>query len=104
MSIIHFGTVLFENGNYQRQSGSPHWQVRAIDPQDIPVGQSLIEFASPLTRPYSVIITAYRLDNTPLLIANYGDVTPQSFVVHLGEIIADRTVQNAHFSFLVLSE
>lgn len=102
MNITHFGTVEFKEGRYTRQSGSTNWTVRPIDPVEVPVGQVLILFEQVVKEDYSVILTPYHTANSPCLSANYGKPTAEGFLVHLWETIADRTVQNAHFSFAVL--
>ena len=111
MQIIHAGRVEFEAGAYS----SPHsaeWTVEPIygfeplnPPKGInpPLGQISITFKEPIEEPYAVLVTAKRSLSTPSLAANYGDVTPEGFVVHLWETCADRTVQNGGFSFLVAS-
>lgn len=100
--ITHFGTVEFFDNTYHRQSGSENWQVRPIPPEDVPVGQILILFDKPLEVPYSVIITPKHYANTPCVTANYGKPTKEGFLVHLWETIADRTVVNGDFSFMVI--
>ena len=104
--ITHFGSVGFENGSYLRVSGSGDWEVEPIagfdPPVKLPLGQVRIRFGAPIPSPYTVLVTAARQANTPMMAANYGDATVDGFVVHLWETIADRTLQNGGFSFLVL--
>jgi hypothetical protein len=101
----HSGTVVFENGRYVRQSGTSNWKVMPIagfdPPIRVPVGQVQIEFDPPIAGGYSVLVTPLRVANTPQLSANYGNAEPNGFVVHLWETIADRTLQNGSFSFVV---
>jgi|SRR5579871_2720004 len=105
-AISHFGSVAFTAGGYQRSSGSKNWSVAPIlgfdPPVRLPLGMVRIEFSAPVHRPYTVLLTAHRAPNTPLLSANYGSQDENGFVVHLWETIADRTVQNGGFSFAVL--
>jgi hypothetical protein len=104
--IAHFGSVEFSDGKYVRVAGSGDWTVEPIEgfdpPVKLPLGMVRIRFAAPIPTPYTVLVTATRQCNTPLVAANCGGVTAEGFVVHLWETIADRTVQNAGFSFLVL--
>lgn len=105
-TITHFGTVKFEAGAYTRTAGSTNWKVWPIEAFDppirAPVGQIEITFEAPIESPYSVVVTAYRDIGVPLMNANYGDVKETGFVVHLWENVADRTLQNGHFSFMVI--
>ena len=104
----HSGTVVFENGQYVRQSGTTNWKVLPIagfdPPIRVPVGQVQIEFAEPAGAEYSVLVTPMRVANTPQLSANYGNAESTGFVVHLWETIADRTLQNGSFSFVVFQK
>ena len=103
----HFGTIEFKNGEYLRIAGTTNWKVWPIEAFDppirAPVGQIRIDFEKPIKEPYTVLVSPYRNANTPLLLANYGDVDENGFVVHLWETIADRTLLNANFSFAVFS-
>jgi len=105
-SITHFGTIEFKGGEYVRIAGSTNWKVWPIEafepPIRAPVGQIEITFSEPVTAPYTVLVSAYRTGNTPLMSANYGNVSENGFVVHLWETIADRTLQNGNFSFAVV--
>jgi hypothetical protein len=104
--ITHFGTIEFRGGEYVRTAGSSNWKVWPIEAFDppirAPVGQIRIDFAEPVTAPYTVLLSPYRIANAPLLSANYGQQDENGFVVHLWETIADRTLQNANFSFAVI--
>ena len=106
MGISHFGEVEFTGAGYQRAGGSDNWQVDPVEgfdpPIRVPLGQVEIRFSEPLDTPYTVIVTACRQANTPSVCANYGDAGGSGFVVHLWETCADRTLQNAGFSFAVL--
>lgn len=101
----HVGTVAFARGAYVRVAGTSNWKVWPIEafdpPQRIPVGQVRIDFVEPARRPYSVVVSARRNANSPLMTANYGTADEKGFVVHLWETIADRTLQNGDFSFAV---
>lgn len=105
--ITLFGSVEFDGGSYLRVAGAGDWAVEPITafdpPIKLPLGMVRIRFAAPIPTPYTVLVTATRQLNTPLVAANCGGITPEGFVVHLWETIADRTVQNAGFSFLVLN-
>jgi hypothetical protein len=100
--ITHFGTVAFAENRYRRSSGSLNWQVEPVG--GLPLGQVKIAFRDPARSAYSVLVTARRLASTPLLGANFGSQDENGFVVHLWETVADRTVANGDFSFLVLTE
>ena len=103
--VSHVGSVAFRGGEYVRTAGTSNWKVwpiAAFDPPiRAPVGLIQIDFASPIKGPYSVVVSAQRIANAPLIAANYGDATENGFVVYLWETIADRTVQNGDFSFAV---
>lgn len=103
--VSHVGSVAFQDGQYVRTAGTTNWKVwpiAAFDPPiRAPVGQIRIDFAKPIKEPYSVVVSACRIANTPLMSANYGDLDENGFVVHLWETIADRTLQNGDFSFAV---
>lgn len=107
-SASHFGTVEFRKGEYIRIAGTTNWKVWPIEafdpPVRAPVGQIRIDFEKPMKGTYTILVSAYRNANTPLLLANYGDVDENGFVVHLWETIADRTLLNANFSFAVFSD
>jgi len=104
--ITHFGTVEFKGGEYVKVSGSDNWKVWPIEgfdpPVRAPVGQIRIDFAEPVTEPYTVLVSACYFGNAPLMSANYGEQDENGFVVHLWETIADRTLQNGNFSFAVV--
>lgn len=101
----HFGSVEFKGGTYVRVAGTTNWKVWPIEafdpPVRAPVGQIRIDFHEPMKGPYTIIVSAWKNANTPLLLANYGDVDENGFVVHLWETIADRTLLNGNFSFAV---
>lgn len=105
-SITHFGTIEFKGGKYVRIAGSTNWKVWPIEgfdpPIRAPVGQIRIDFAEPVSEPYTVLVSAFYNANTPLMSANYGEQDENGFVVHLWETIADRTLQNGNFSFAVV--
>jgi hypothetical protein len=105
-NITHFGAIIFKDGAYVRVSGSSNWKVWPIEgffpPIRAPVGQIRIDFAEPIQGGYTILVTAGRNTNAPLLTANYGDVDENGFVVHLWETIADRTLLNGDFSFAVI--
>jgi hypothetical protein len=104
--ITHFGTVEFQGGGYVRTAGSDNWKVWPIEgfdpPIRAPVGQIRIDFAEPITEPYTILLSGGRVANAPLMSANWGGQDENGFVVHLWETIADRTLQNGNFSFAVL--
>src|ERR1700689_429871 len=83
-TITHHGVILFDfaAGAYKRASGAGNWGVRPIDwpglPQPPPLGQVLIEFASPIRGPYTVIVSPSRTPDAPMLTCNYGNVLPGS--------------------------
>lgn len=107
--ITHAGTVEFDGGAYRAGAGTRNWTVSPIpwpglDPPP-PVGQVLITFAAPITGPYSVLVTAQRSFDAPMLAANWGDATERGFVVIVFNPVATltyRTVRNGSFSFAVL--
>ncbi|MBV9084846.1 MAG: hypothetical protein JOZ62_19380 [Acidobacteriaceae bacterium] len=106
LTVVHFGSVRFAGGSYQKASGSGNWTVQpiagfgqAIGP---PLGQVRIQFVVALSQPYAVLLTPWRTENTPMLGANYGDTDENGFVVHLFEPVASRTLQNGNFAFAVL--
>jgi hypothetical protein len=112
LRISHYGTVAFDfaAGRYQRESGSANWTVRPIDWPDVPgpppLGQVFIEFAKPLRDPiYSVLVSARRTPDAPMISANYGDLEKTGFIVVLFNPVAPReyqTVRNGDFSFIVM--
>jgi hypothetical protein len=108
-TITHFGRVQFHKAMYTKAKGSENWSVFPVKAFNLPpktrpaVGQVRIEFESPITYPYTVLVTAERYPGTPLVSANYGDTDEFGFVVNLFETVADRTLQNASFSFAVIS-
>lgn len=105
-NMSHFGTVVFQGGEYVRAAGSTNWKVWPIEAFDppirAPVGQIRIDFAEPVSEPYTVLVTAIYSPNTPLLASNYGEADETGFVIRLWENIADRTLQNGDFSFAVI--
>ena len=108
MTVTHFGSVSFTNGKYEIVSGSRNWNVQPISgfvdpPIRLPLGQVEIEFSAPLECNYSVLVSAWRTDNTPLLAANYSQVKSTDSVVHIFDPVTSRTLQNGSFSFAVLT-
>jgi hypothetical protein len=108
--ITHHGMVRFDfaTGVYSRSSGTENWKVRPIDWPGVPgppaVGQVLIEFTEPITEPYTLVVSACRTGDAPMLAANYGDVSEKSFVVILYNPVGAQpyqTVRNGNFSFVV---
>ena len=106
--VSHYGRVTFLNGVYSRVTGSPNWSVKPIAGFGLAVGPPLaqvrIDFDSPLTTQYAVLLAADRTAGTPMLAANYGEAGPTGFVVHLFEPVATRTLQNGGFSFAVITD
>jgi hypothetical protein len=103
-TITHAGTVVFRDGAYKVSSGTGNWSVAPIPP-GVAVGQVLITFSAEITAPYSVIVTARRTPDAPLLTANWGDATRTNFVVVLFNPVghpAYTTVRNGDFSFVLL--
>lgn len=101
----HAGTVMFADGKYQVACGTGNWSVDNIPPPGVPAGQVLVSFNSPLVGPYSVLVTAQRTMDAPMLCANWGDATADNFVVVLFSPVghpAYTTVRNGGFSFLVM--
>jgi hypothetical protein len=107
-NISYYGTVVFENGNYKRASGSSNWKVQPIPGFGLPVGPPLaqvrIQFDSALNTPYTVIVSPQRTGGAPMLCVNYGDGDDSGFSVNLFEPVSTRTLQNGSFSFLVVTE
>jgi hypothetical protein len=110
-NITHHGMISFDfvKGLYSRASGTDNWIVRPIDwpgvPGPPPVGQVLIQFNSPMQGPYTVVVSACRTLDAPMISANYGDVSATGFVVILFDPVATmeyRTVRNGNFSFIVV--
>ncbi|MFM0336852.1 hypothetical protein [Paraburkholderia fungorum] len=104
-NITHCGTVAYVDGIYQAVTGTGNWSVAPIIPTSVPVGQVQITFNTAITGPYSVLLTARRTADAPLLTANWGDQTPDGFVVVLYNPVGTRTyttVRNGDFSFAVL--
>lgn len=109
-AITHHGTVAFDLAkSYSRVSGTANWSVRPIDwpgvPGPPPVGQVLITFDQPVENPYTVLVSACRSLDAPMLAANYGEVTPTGFVVILFNTVGDQSylsVRNGNFSFVVI--
>jgi hypothetical protein len=96
-------------GLYSRASGTSNWTVRPIDwpgvPGPPPVGQVLIQFEEPIEGPYTVLVSACRSADAPMLSANYGDVSPAGFVVIVFNpvaVLSYQTVRNGNFSFAVI--
>lgn len=109
--ITHHGMIAFDitTGQYTRASGTANWSVRPIDwpgvPGPPPVGQVLISFDKPIKGPYTVMVGACRSPDAPMLAANYGEVTSNSFVVILFNAVGDQsylTVRNGNFSFIIV--
>lgn len=108
VQIAHYGTVVFDKGQYRRESGSASWDVRpvpgfGVDPGP-PLGMVHVVFETPAPGAYSVIVSPQRTGNTPTLGANAGNIAPEGFVVHIFEAISTRTLQNGSFSFVVLAD
>jgi hypothetical protein len=112
--ISHYGTVAFDfvAGRYSRESGSTNWTVRPIDWPGLPgppppLGQVLIQFEEPFANTdYSVLVSARRTPDAPMISANYGNVQTTGFVVVLFNSVAPReyqTVRNGDFSFIVMN-
>ncbi len=110
-SVTHHGMISFDfgKGQYSRTSGSDNWIVRPIDWPGVPgppaVGQVLIQFNSPIQGPYTVVVSACRTLDAPMISANYGDVSGAGFVVILFDPVATleyQTVRNGNFSFIVV--
>lgn len=109
--ITHHGMIAFDlaTGQYTRASGTTNWSVRPIDwpgvPGPPPVGQVLVSFDKPVKGPYTVMVGACRSPDAPMLSANYGEVTANSFVVILFNSVGDQsylTVRNGNFSFIIV--
>jgi hypothetical protein len=110
-SVILHGMIAFEfeSGSYSRTSGIGDWSVRPIDWPGLPtppaLGQVLIEFDEPIVGPYTVVVSASRTPDAPMLSCNYGSVTPRGFEVILFNpvaVLSYQTVRNGNFSFLVI--
>jgi hypothetical protein len=109
--ITHHGMISFDfvKGLYSRASGTDNWIVRPIDwpgvPGPPPVGQVMIQFNPPVPGPYTVVVSACRTADAPMIAANYGDVSNAGFVVVIFDPVATmeyRTVRNGNFSFIVV--
>jgi hypothetical protein len=109
--ITHHGMVSFDfaTGLYARASGTSNWIVRPIDwpgvPGPPPVGQVVIQFDEAIEGPYTVLVSACRTADAPMLAANYGDLTAAGFVVIVFNPVAlssYQTVRNGNFSFVVI--
>jgi hypothetical protein len=110
--ITHWGSIAFDfaKGTYSRVAGSTNWTVGPIPwpggpPGPPAVGQVLITLAKALKNPYTVMVSASRTPDCPMLAANYGDMTADNFVVILFDPVAQlsyRTVRNGNFSFMIL--
>jgi hypothetical protein len=110
-AVIYHGMVAFDfaKGVYSRASGQGDWTVRPIDwpglPQPPALGQVLIEFSTPIDGPYTVVVSANRTPDAPMLSCNYGNVTANGFEVILFNpvaVLSYQTVRNGNFSFLVV--
>jgi|HubBroStandDraft_6_1064221.scaffolds.fasta_scaffold318739_3 hypothetical protein len=110
-TVTHHGMVIFDfdTGSYAPGSGSGDWKVRPIPwpifPSPPSLGQVLIEFDVPITGPYTVIISAGRTPDCPMLSANWGNLSANGFEVVLFDPVATlsyRTVRNGNFSFAVI--
>ena len=110
-NVTHHGMISFDfsKGLYSRASGTGNWSVRPIDWPGVPgppaVGQVLIQFNSPMQGPYTVVVSACRTADAPMIAANYGNVSDTGFVVILFDPVATleyRTVRNGNFSFIVI--
>ena len=95
--------------SYAHASGTANWSVRPIDwpgvPGPPPVGQILITFDQPIKGPYTVLVSACRSADAPMIAANYGEVSPTGFVVILFNAVGDQSytsVRNGNFSFVVI--
>jgi hypothetical protein len=102
--ITHAGTVAYVHGAYEVLTGTGNWTIAPIPP-GVPLGQLLVTFNAPVEGPYSVLVTARRTADAPMLTANWGDATSQGFVVVLFNPVghpAYTTVRNGDFSFAVL--
>lgn len=108
--ITHHGMIAFDLAtSYARASGTANWSVRPIDwpgvPGPPPVGQILIAFDQPIKGPYTVLVSACRSPDAPMIAANYGEVSPDGFVVILFNAVGDQSytsVRNGNFSFVVI--
>jgi hypothetical protein len=99
----------FQTGVYSRLSGSGDWSVRPIDwpglPAPPPLGQVLVVFNTPVTDPYTLIVSGSRTPDAPMLCCNYGNVSPNGFDVIIFNpvaILSYQTVRNGSFSFIVI--
>lgn len=110
-SVICHGMIAFdfESGVYSRASGVGDWNVRPIDWPGLPtppaLGQVLIEFNAPIVGNYTVVVSANRTPDAPMLSCNYGNVTARGFEVILFNpvaVLSYQTVRNGNFSFLVI--
>ena len=108
--ITHHGMIAFDLAtSYAHASGTANWSVRPIDwpgvPGPPPVGQILITFDQPIKGPYTVLVSACRSLDAPMIAANYGEVSPTGFVVILFNTVGDQSytsVRNGNFSFVVI--
>jgi hypothetical protein len=98
--MTHYGSVAYRQGRYEKVSGSDNWSIKMIG--GAPLGQIRIVFENSIAGAYSILVTAEQSPNAPLMAANYGNATHEGFSVHLWESVADRTVMNSGFSFVVL--
>jgi len=108
--ITHHGMISFDAGQYSHASGTNNWSVSPIAWPDGPpgppaVGQVLVTFAQPIKGPYTLMVSACRSLDAPMLVANYGELGPTSFVVILFNAVGDQSytsVRNGNFSFVVI--
>jgi len=112
-AIICHGMIGFDftTGAYSRLSGGGNWTVRPIDwpglSQPPALGQVQVVFDPPIKGPYSVLVSASRTPDAPMLCCNYGNVTPAGFEVILFNpvaVLSYQTVRNGSFSFLVIEQ
>jgi hypothetical protein len=108
--ITHHGMIAFDLAtSYARASGTANWSVTPIEwpgvPGPPPVGQILITFDQPIKGPYTVMVSACRSPDAPMLAANYGEQSPTGFVVILFNTVGDQSytsVRNGNFSFIIV--
>jgi hypothetical protein len=106
--ITYAGTVVFDGSGYTPGSGTGNWKVAPIPWPGLvpppPVGQVLITFDKPISGLYSVLVSAQRTLDAPMLAANWGDADDKGFVVVVFNPVATltyQTVRNGSFSFMV---
>jgi hypothetical protein len=108
--ITHHGMISFDAGQYAHASGTNNWSVQPIawpdgPPGPPPVGQVLVTFAQPIRGPYTLMVCACRSLDAPMIVANYGELSPTGFVVILFNAVGDQSytsVRNGNFSFVVV--